>query len=59
MGEPPGAAAEVEGPLAPDDDPAFLKNLATSLKDDEDMMKRWEADLRRREDELRRQKDTE
>ena len=47
------------GPLAPDDDPAFLKNLATSLKEDEDMMKRWEADLRRREDELRRQKDTE
>jgi len=41
------------GPLAPDDDPAFLKSLAQSLKDDESMMKRWEADLRRREDELR------
>jgi phospholipase D-like protein len=46
-----------QGPLAPDDDPAFLKNLASSLKEDEDMMKRWEADLRRREEELRRQKD--
>jgi hypothetical protein len=39
---------------APDDDPDFLKGLASSLKSDEDMMKRWEADLRRREDELRR-----
>ena len=47
------------GPLAPDDDPAFLKNLATSLKEDEDMMKRWEADLRRREEELRRRTDDE
>jgi|SRR5215207_433552 len=42
------------GPLAPDDDPEFLKGLATSLKEDEDMMKRWEADLRRREEELRK-----
>jgi hypothetical protein len=41
-------------PLAPDDDPEFLKNLAASLKDDESMMKQWETDLRRREDELRR-----
>jgi Phospholipase_D-nuclease N-terminal len=41
-------------PPAPDDDPAFLRGLASSLKEDEDMMKRWEADLRRREDELRR-----
>lgn len=40
--------------LAPDDDPEFLKNLASSLKEDESMMKRWEEDLRRREDELRR-----
>jgi len=42
------------GPLAPDDDPAFLKNLASSLNEDEAMMRRWEADLRRREDELRK-----
>jgi hypothetical protein len=39
---------------APDDDPEFLRGLATSLKEDEDMMKRWEADLRRREEELRK-----
>jgi hypothetical protein len=47
------------GPLAPDDDPAFLKRLATSLEEDENMMKRWEADLRRREDELRKKKSDE
>jgi Phospholipase_D-nuclease N-terminal len=42
------------GRLAPDDDPEFLRNLATSLREDESMMKKWEADLRRREEELRR-----
>lgn len=36
---------------APDDDPEFLKSLR---KDDEELMRRWEADLRRREDELRK-----
>jgi hypothetical protein len=41
------------GPLAPDDDPAFLRDLASSLKRDEDMMTKWEADLRRREEKLR------
>jgi Phospholipase_D-nuclease N-terminal len=41
-------------PAAPDDDPEFLRGLATSRKEDEDMMKRWEADLRRREEDLRR-----
>jgi hypothetical protein len=40
--------------VAPDDDPEFLRSLAKSHKDDEDMLKRWEEDLRRREDELRR-----
>jgi hypothetical protein len=42
------------GQLAPDDDPQFLRNLATSLREDESMMKKWESDLRRREEELRR-----
>jgi hypothetical protein len=40
--------------MAPDDDPEFLRNLSSSLREDESMMKTWEADLRRREDELRR-----
>ena len=38
-------------PLAPDDDPEFLK----SLGEDKGMLQRWEADLRRREEELRKQ----
>jgi hypothetical protein len=38
-------------PLAPDDNPEFLK----SLGQDQQMLKRWEADLRRREEELRKQ----
>ena len=38
-------------PLAPDDDPEFLKSLGP----DRTELQRWEADLRRREEELRRQ----
>ena len=41
-------------PVAPDDDPEFLRGLATSRKEDEQLLKNWEADLRRREEELRR-----
>jgi hypothetical protein len=58
-GFPENERPQRPGPLAPDDDPAFLKRLATSLAEDENMMKRWEADLRRREDELRRKKSDE
>jgi Phospholipase_D-nuclease N-terminal len=42
---------------APDDDPEFLRGLAASLREDGDMMRKWEADLRRREEELRRTTD--
>lgn len=42
------------GVVAPDDDPEFLRGLAASRKEDEELLKNWEADLRRREDELRR-----
>ena len=45
--------------MAPDDDPEFLRGLSTSRRDDEAMMKSWEADLRRREDELRRKQQPE
>ncbi|WP_432825266.1 PLD nuclease N-terminal domain-containing protein [Dactylosporangium sp. CA-092794] len=41
-------------PLAPDDDPAFLRDLARNRQADEEMFAKWEADLRRREDELRK-----
>ena len=41
-------------PSAPDDDPEFLRGLTTGAQEDEEMMKRWEADLRRREEQLRK-----
>jgi hypothetical protein len=40
-------------PLAPDDDPAFLKQVDAGNKSHEAMLKQWEADLKRREQELR------
>lgn len=40
--------------VAPDDDPAFLRELARNRRADEEMFSKWEADLRRREEELRR-----
>jgi hypothetical protein len=40
---------------APDDDPEFLRQLdEQARKQDEEMLRRWEADLRQREDKLRR-----
>jgi hypothetical protein len=52
---------EYERPRAargPDDDPVFLHRLQEeklrSEAEHEDMLRRWEADLRRREEELRR-----
>ncbi|GIJ29295.1 hypothetical protein Vqi01_44570 [Micromonospora qiuiae] len=42
-------------PLAPDDDPEFLRSIEErSRKDDQELFRRWEEDLRRREDDLRR-----
>ncbi|GAB1693251.1 PLD nuclease N-terminal domain-containing protein [Krasilnikovia sp. M28-CT-15] len=41
-------------PVAPDDDPEFLGGLARSRQQDEELLRRWEADLRQREEELRR-----
>lgn len=40
-------------PLAPDDDPEFLRQLRQSDTEHERMLKRWEEDLRKREQELR------
>lgn len=46
---------ENERPRGPDDDPEFLDRAAErSRREDTDLMRRWEADLRRREEELRR-----
>lgn len=45
-------------PVAPDDDPAFLSSLAErSRRDDQERLRRWEADLRQREEDLRRGED--
>jgi hypothetical protein len=56
----PGAgfpeAARPARQVAPDDDPEFLRNLARTNREDEEMLRSWEADLRRREEELKRRK---
>ena len=39
--------------MAPDDDPAFLRQVQADTKDHEAMLRQWEADLRRREQEMR------
>lgn len=45
-------------PLAPDDDPEFLRSLsAEQARKDRELFEKWEEDLRRREDELRRHQD--
>jgi hypothetical protein len=41
-------------PVAPDDDPEFLRELGRVNSEHEQTLKRWEADLARREEELRR-----
>jgi hypothetical protein len=44
-------------PIAPDDDPEFLRQLdAKGKREDEDLLRRWEEDLKRREDDLKRGK---
>ncbi|MFY1690554.1 PLD nuclease N-terminal domain-containing protein [Plantactinospora sp. WMMB782] len=51
----PSAGRERPQPLAPDDDPEFLRSLDDEQsRRDRELLDRWEQDLRRREDELRR-----
>ncbi|HKT04396.1 MAG TPA: PLD nuclease N-terminal domain-containing protein [Rugosimonospora sp.] len=45
--------------LAPDDDPEFLRRIgggggAAAAREDTELLRAWEADLRRREEELRK-----
>ncbi|GAA4723462.1 hypothetical protein Prum_085130 [Phytohabitans rumicis] len=42
-------------PVAPDDDPEFLRGKSRERRDDDELFRKWEADLRRREEDLRRQ----
>ncbi|MBO4204918.1 PLD nuclease N-terminal domain-containing protein [Micromonospora echinofusca] len=58
-GLPGGAMRQPPRPVAPDDDPEFLRSLrertaAEKERADRELFDRWEADLRRREDDLRR-----
>ncbi|PWR08702.1 hypothetical protein DKT68_15035 [Micromonospora acroterricola] len=42
-------------PVAPDDDPEFLRSVQDRAEQqDQELFRRWEEDLRRREDDLRR-----
>ena len=41
-------------PRGPDDDDEYLRNLSRVNRDDERMLRDWEADLRRREEQLKR-----
>ncbi|MEU9506360.1 PLD nuclease N-terminal domain-containing protein [Micromonospora sp. NPDC048170] len=48
-------ARERPRPVAPDDDPEFLRSLSErSRREDQELFRRWEEDLRRREGEMRR-----
>lgn len=41
-------------PVAPDDDPEFLRSIPREREEDRALFERWEADLKRREDDLRK-----
>lgn len=50
-----GGFPKSQRPVAPDDDPEFLRSLNPhKVRQDQEMLQRWEEDLLRREDELRR-----
>jgi hypothetical protein len=55
----PGAPSRVgrPSPPPPDDDPEFLRRMSTSSREDEEMLRLWEADLRKREEELRKREE--
>ncbi|WP_406067002.1 PLD nuclease N-terminal domain-containing protein [Micromonospora sp. NBC_01638] len=54
-GGPGPAERQRPRPLAPDDDPEFLRSMQDRAKQqDQELFRRWEEDLRRREDDLRR-----
>nr|WP_246401074.1 PLD nuclease N-terminal domain-containing protein [Jiangella mangrovi] len=52
-------AAPPARPLAPDDDPEFLRHLRDIDTKHEQMLNQWEADLRKREAEIKAKKDAE
>ena len=44
-------------PQAPDDDPEFLRSLKKANTEHEDLLRKWEEDLKRREEERRKEDD--
>jgi hypothetical protein len=44
-------------PVAPDDNPEFLQQLQHIDEEHEELLSKWEADLRRREEEMRKEAD--
>jgi len=47
----------VRRPRAPDDDPEFLRSLKKRNTEHEDLLRKWEEDLKRREDDLHKEED--
>ncbi len=45
-------------PKSPDDDPEFLRSLKKANTEHEDLLRKWEEDLKRREDEARKDEET-
>ena len=43
---------------APDDDPEFLRSLKKANTEHEDLLRKWEEDLKRREEDRRKEEDT-
>jgi hypothetical protein len=56
---PPAGMGQHERPRpkAPDDDPEFLRSLKQRNAEHEELLHKWEEDLKRREDELRKDDD--
>lgn len=52
-----GGRAQVQGPIGPDDDPDFLRQLRQADAEQERMLRQWEEDLRRQEEDGRGEDD--
>ncbi len=54
--QPPGGR-RAPRPVAPEDDPNFMRQLDRTDPEKERLLEQWEADLKRREEQLRHPKD--
>lgn len=50
----PGQERPRQRPKSPDDDPEFLRSLKKRNTENEDLLRKWEEDLKRREEDLRK-----